>query len=145
MVLGLPQGPIKPEMNPVRLFGPNTSPPTSAGLLLATEPVYCRPSIHVQESLTENAASTSDASITGSGRRIAWYLFPANMSNLLFSLIFRSFNQPYKCVILCHKISMASPKLKKRYLSRTAAAYASSTCSLPASADTSITSVDSGR
>ena len=77
----------------------------------------CPSLAHVQESLTENAASTSDALITGSGRRIAWYLFPANMSNLLFSLIFRSFNQPYKCVILCHKISIASPKLKNRYRS----------------------------
>lgn len=105
----------------------------------------CPSLAHVQESLTENAASTSDALITGSGRRIAWYLFPANMSNLLFSLIFRSFNQPYKCVILCHKISIASPNEKNRYRSFTAMRYASSTRSRPASADTSITSVDCGR
>ena len=40
---------------------------------------------------------------------------------------------------------MASPKEKKRYLSCTASSYAANTCSLPASADTNIISVDSGR
>ena len=42
-------------------------------------------------------------------------------------------------------ISIASPKEKKRYLSCTASSYAANTCSLPASADTNIINVDSGR
>ena len=42
-------------------------------------------------------------------------------------------------------ISIASPKEKNLYLSCTASSYAASTCSLPASADTNIISVDSGK
>ena len=44
-----------------------------------------------------------------------------------------------------HPMNIASPKLKNRYLSRTASSYAASTCSRPASADTSIISVDCGK
>ena len=44
-----------------------------------------------------------------------------------------------------YTIIIASPKEKKRYLSCTASSYAANTCSLPASADTNIISVDSGR
>ena len=47
--------------------------------------------------------------------------------------------------LLTYINKVASPKLKNRYLSLIASSYASSTCSLPASADTNITSVDSGR
>ncbi len=47
--------------------------------------------------------------------------------------------------IFTHTTSIASPKLKKRYFSFTASSYAASTCSLPASALTSIMSVDSGK
>ena len=39
----------------------------------------------------------------------------------------------------------ASPKEKKRYLSFTASSYAAIICSIPASADTSINKVDSGK
>lgn len=52
---------------------------------------------------------------------------------------------PYKRNILCQIIIMASPNEKKRYLHSTASLYALSTASLPASAETSIKSVDSGR
>ena len=51
----------------------------------------------------------------------------------------------HKCNISCQMISMASPNEKNRYRSLTASLYAASTCSLPARADTSIKSVDSGR
>ena len=51
----------------------------------------------------------------------------------------------HKCNILCQIINIASPKLKKRYRSFTASAYACIIWSLPANALTSITSVDSGR
>ena len=44
-----------------------------------------------------------------------------------------------------YSINIASPKLKNRYLSLTASSYAASTCSLPASALTSMISVDSGK
>ena len=44
-----------------------------------------------------------------------------------------------------YTIIIASPKLKNRYLSLTASSYAASTCSLPASALTSMISVDSGK
>ena len=42
-------------------------------------------------------------------------------------------------------MNIASPKEKNRYFSRTASAYAFMICSFPANADTSISSVDSGR
>ena len=41
-----------------------------------------------------------------------------------------------------YTIIIASPKLKNLYLSSTASLYALRTCSLPANADTSMTSVD---
>ena len=44
-----------------------------------------------------------------------------------------------------YTIIIASPKLKKRYLSFTASSYAAITCSFPANAETSMISVDSGR
>ena len=44
-----------------------------------------------------------------------------------------------------YPINIASPKLKKRYFSFTASSYACSTCSRPASAETSMMSVLSGR
>ena len=44
-----------------------------------------------------------------------------------------------------HPIYIASPKEKKRYRFRIASSYAASVRSLPASADTSIIKVDSGR
>ena len=44
-----------------------------------------------------------------------------------------------------YDINIASPKLKKRYLSFTASSYAAMTLSRPASAETNISSVDSGR
>ena len=47
--------------------------------------------------------------------------------------------------ILRQMMSMASPKLKNLYRSLTASSYALSTFSRPASADTSIIKVDSGR
>ena len=42
-------------------------------------------------------------------------------------------------------INIASPKEKNLYFSLTASSYAANTCSLPASADTNIINVDSGR
>ena len=57
----------------------------------------------------------------------------------------RTLSHSDKSGIFTYFINIASPKLKNRYLSRTASSYAASTCSFPASADTSMMSVDSGR
>ena len=66
--------------------------------------------------------------------------------------IFFTQKSPIQNPVLLHRgykkvylINIASPNEKNRYLSFTASSYAESTCSFPANADTSMTSVDSGR
>ena len=136
-LLGMPQGPISPEINPVLLFGLNTSPPTSAGptspgSLLVTSPMCC-PSAHIQVFPPEDSVSMPGALITGF------------ISNLFFSPISAPLIYFTKVRFQCYNTNMASPNEKKRYRSSTATRYASNTRSLPASADTSIKSVDCGR
>ena len=46
---------------------------------------------------------------------IKYIIFPPLSQDVME--IFYHFVREVKCVILCHKISMASPKLKKRYRS----------------------------
>lgn len=68
-LLGMPQGPIIPEINPVLLSGLNNPPPTSAGpaspgSLLVTISMCC-PSAHIQVFPPEDSASMPGALITG--------------------------------------------------------------------------------
>lgn len=76
-----------------------------------------------------------------SARRMLFY---SNIPSHYFH--YRKSDQSYRLITLpFYRINIASPKLKKRYLSLIASSYAFNTCSLPANAETSITSVDSGR
>ncbi len=68
------------------------------------------------------------------------------VNNYLTYIILKSDNKrpPFQ-EVLNQLINIASPKLKKRYSSFTACSYAFSIFSFPASALTSITSVDFGK
>ena len=72
--------------------------------------------------------------------RISVPFYPGNSEYFPVFLNSSSFRQ-----IRIYMISIASPKLKNLYRSLTATSYAASTCSRPASADTSMIKVDSGR
>ena len=96
------------------------------------------------------------------------FLYPSHFRCLFFTNLLRIWTAPAECFFIAtfhpttfiieksdqsyqlitlpfYRINIASPKLKKRYLSLIASSYAFNTCSLPANAETSITSVDSGR
>lgn len=66
-------------------------------------------------------------------------------SHFFFHFLIHFVCNYFKNIFFIHLISIASPKLKNLYRSLTASAYAFSMFSFPASADTSISRVDSGR
>lgn len=113
---------------------------------------YLSPSNHLQTRWLITPATTAITRDTITSNMNTSFLSPVSeaVTSGLYHSIFDSTisfltTAPDLHIILCQNMNIASPKLKNRYLSFTASSYAASTCSLPASADTSIKSVDSGR